>query len=188
MVPKAPQFSDASAVVEEPMYRSRSNDARRYDSMDGSLHQFADDVSQLDHDYAAVQMVDGAIEALAVIRLDEVLENRIREFGWPDAAASVFANGHEIAPGGAGERVFGERAAILDTDRFHLGSCTKAMTAILVGRFIDADLIQFESSISSVFPDMQIHESYEDVMVGQLLRHEAGTPRSFVSEMPSLWS
>ena len=81
----------------------------------------------------------------ASIRLDKLLENQMREARWTGFAALVFANGRENAIGRAGVRVFAQQETILDTGRFPIGICARAMTATVVGRFVEAALIQIES-------------------------------------------
>ena len=125
---------------------------------------------------------------ISLIREDDLLEEKRAEFGWPGVAAVVFVDGREIVRGRAGVRVSGRAPLISDVDRFHLGSCTKAMTATLLGRYVDLGLVRFDSTIASIFSDMEVDPSYSQVTLGQLIRHEGGTPGSLMRDMPDLWS
>lgn len=88
------------------------------------------------------------------------LERAISETGVPALAAARIADGRtETAV--AGVRRLGEAAAVLQTDAFHLGSNTKAMTATLAGIAVDEGLLSWETERQGVTLD-------------QLLRHTAG--------------
>lgn len=64
------------------------------------------------------------------------------------------------------------------TDRFHLGSCTKAMTATMIASVVDSGKLSWESTLASVFPDEapRMHADYRAVTLDQLLKHRAGLP------------
>lgn len=61
-------------------------------------------------------------------------------------------------------------------DLFHLGSCTKAMTSMLIATLVDDGLIDWNSTISGIFPNLiaNIDPSYHDVTVWDLLTHNGG--------------
>lgn len=63
-------------------------------------------------------------------------------------------------------------------DTLHLGSCTKAMTAVLVGQEITAQRLAWTSSLEEVFPDVPglAGSVWATVTVEQLLRHSSGAP------------
>jgi CubicO group peptidase (beta-lactamase class C family) len=62
------------------------------------------------------------------------------------------------------------------SDQFHLGSCTKAMTAFLLARFIEKGKLQWNTSIVEVFPEWEssIIEHYRTKTIADLLSHRAG--------------
>ena len=64
------------------------------------------------------------------------------------------------------------------TDQVHLGSCTKAMTATLIGKLVDEGLLSWSSTIRSVFPELasQIHPDFQAATLSHLLTHRAGLP------------
>ena len=134
-----------------------------------------------------VQLIPDMSASQAAIREDELLEEKRAEFGWPGVAASVFVNGREIVRGKAGVRVVGHAAMIADDDKFHLGSCTKAMTATLLARYVDAGLVLFDTNLGSLFVDIDVNPAYQSVTLSQLIRHEGGTPGSLMRDMPDLW-
>ncbi len=77
-----------------------------------------------------------------------------------------------------GVRKVGARERVVVTDRFHMGSNTKAMTATMIGVLIDAGRLRWDSTLGSVFPDQveMMHLAYRTVTLDMLLEHRAGLP------------
>ncbi len=69
-----------------------------------------------------------------------------------------------------------ERARL--DDPFHIGSCTKAMTAMLAARLIEQGKLRWEHTIEEAFPDLKarVHPDYHPVTLRQLLQHRSGLP------------
>ena len=63
-------------------------------------------------------------------------------------------------------------------DKFHLGSCTKAMTATLAGILVDEGKLSWNETIAERFPKWsnQIAQEYHDVTLWQLITHRGGVP------------
>jgi CubicO group peptidase (beta-lactamase class C family) len=70
-------------------------------------------------------------------------------------------------------------------DRWHLGSCTKAMTATLAARFIERGTLGWHTRIGETLTG-KIDPGYRDVTLEQLLAHRAGAPG--VLERRPIWS
>jgi len=77
-----------------------------------------------------------------------------------------------------GFRRSGSQAPLLIDDPFHLGSCTKSMTATLVAMAIERGDLRWNSTIGEVFSnDSKITNSpWAGVTVEQLMRHTSGAP------------
>ena len=110
--------------------------------------------------------------------LDDLLEpvraaNRV-----PALAAAVVSGGRLTAIGVVGVRKAGASEPAVLTDRFHIGSCTKSMTATLIGMLVEDGRLKWETTIASVFPELsdKIRPEYRDVTVDQLLHHQSGLP------------
>lgn len=87
-------------------------------------------------------------------------------------------SGGRLSVGAVGVRKLGSPEPIRVTDRMHLGSNTKAMTATLLGTLVDEGTLSWGSTIREVFPDLapQLHPGYRAVTLHQLLTHRAGMP------------
>ena len=78
----------------------------------------------------------------------------------------------------SGERRIGKGDLISPSDRMHLGSLTKAITATVIGALAEKRLMTFETTIGQTFPELsaKIQPAYRGVSVRQLLAHAAGIP------------
>ena len=66
--------------------------------------------------------------------------------------------------------------------KFQMASCTKSFTALLVAIFIEKEKISWDTSLSSVFPEMVIHPSNRGITVLQLLSHQSGLLQFWTDE------
>lgn len=94
----------------------------------------------------------------------------------PALGAVVVEGGRIVAAGMTGVRKAGSDAPARLDDPFHLGSNTKAMTALLVARLAEQGTLSFETTLGEVFrgtiPEM--HEAWEKVSLADLLRNRGG--------------
>ncbi|MEE9130055.1 MAG: serine hydrolase domain-containing protein [Phycisphaerales bacterium] len=79
----------------------------------------------------------------------------------------------------AGVRKRGDDDPVTPQDLWHLGSCTKAMTATLAARLVDRDVMRWDMTIGEVFPDIRddVRVDYLDVTLEQLVTNRGGIPR-----------
>lgn len=96
----------------------------------------------------------------------------------PALAAAAVDEGKIVALGVSGFRKQGgEEHATLD-DRWHLGSCTKSMTASVVAMLVEEGKLRWDMTIGEVLgatcTDMD--DDWRDVRLEQLLVHRGGAP------------
>lgn len=67
-------------------------------------------------------------------------------------------------------------------DVVHLGSCTKAMTAVIIGQLCTEGKLRLDSTLSDIFRDnAAVTESdWGAVTIQQLLQHRSGAPANFL--------
>jgi CubicO group peptidase (beta-lactamase class C family) len=65
---------------------------------------------------------------------------------------------------------------VTQQDRFHIGSCTKSMTATLAAVLVDRHRLSWKTTIGSVFPKIRMNPAYRSVTLEQLLKHRGGLP------------
>jgi CubicO group peptidase (beta-lactamase class C family) len=105
--------------------------------------------------------------------LQSILGRGAERFGM---AAAVLRGERIIAQGVAGVRKRGTAERITLDDRFHLGSCTKAMTATLVAILVEEGKLNWTTTLGELFADTvkPMHPAWEKVTVRQVLGHRAG--------------
>src|SRR5260221_2795520 len=93
-------------------------------------------------------------------------------------AAAVLRGERIIAQGAAGVRKRGSAEHITLDDRFHLGSCTKAMTATLVAMLVEEGKLNWTTTLGELFADTvkPLHPAWERATLRQVLAHRAGLP------------
>lgn len=102
----------------------------------------------------------------------------------PALAAVAIRNGQITAQGCAGVRAVTSLDEVTINDKFHLGSCTKAMTATMIARLVDRRVMRWDMTIGEVFVEHHaIHEKFRAVRLDQLLTNRGGFPREVPNEL-----
>ncbi len=104
-------------------------------------------------------------------------EVRLRH-GLPGMVGAIVAGGRVTAQGADGVRRHGAEERVTLEDRFHLGSCTKAMTATLCAMLVEEGMLAWGSTLGEVFPDLspRMDPAWRGVTLEQLLHHRGGAP------------
>lgn len=94
----------------------------------------------------------------------------------PGMIAAIIDSSGILQIESSGVRKMGSSEAITHTDHFHLGSCGKAMTSVLMAILIADNKLQWETTFIEVFPELKdtILPDYEHITLHQLLTHRAG--------------
>ena len=105
----------------------------------------------------------------------------------PALAVAVIIDGRLVAIGSIGVRAFGHQEAVTREDRWHLGSCTKSITASLAGILVDEGKIRWDTTIAAALPQIAsgMNADYKNVTLEQLLTNRAGVPGA---PPPELWA
>ncbi|HEX8232194.1 MAG TPA: serine hydrolase domain-containing protein [Caulobacteraceae bacterium] len=95
--------------------------------------------------------------------------------GAPAVAALVYKNGRTFT-WAEGVRAAGSAVAVTAGDKWLIGSCGKAMTALMIARLVEAGKLTFETRLLDVFPELRTgaKPGWSEVTVRQLLSHTAG--------------
>ena len=111
----------------------------------------------------------------------------IQKHDVPGMAAAVVRNGETVALGVAGVRTRGKADKVAAADRFHIGSDTKAMTAMLCGILVDEGKLKWGQTLGETFPELKksMHPQYQAVTLEQLLTHRGGAPGDLAKD--ELW-
>ena len=113
--------------------------------------------------------------------MSQILEDIRKKHDLPALAVVVVKDGAICSRTAVGVRKWGDATPITTNDVFHIGSCTKSMTATLAAILIEEGKLRWDTTIADVFPELKgkmdkcVNES---VTVEQLLRHRGGVPGS----------
>lgn len=114
------------------------------------------------------------------------LSAAMKDAGPPALGAIVVNTEGVLAHGAAGLRAKGDLTKVTLDDRWHVGSCTKSMTATLCARLVERGVLSWDRTLAEAFPELkdQMHESFRAVTLRQLLSHRAGIQGE---PPPKLW-
>lgn len=108
------------------------------------------------------------------MQASRLLERRLQKSRAPALAAAVVTRNGIVWSGAQGVRSKLDATPVTHTDRWHLGSNAKAMTAAVYARLVQAELARWEAPLSELFPDLRIDPAWDGVTINDLMRHRSG--------------
>ncbi len=108
-------------------------------------------------------------ESLAIL-----LTEMSKQYNQPAMAAALVYGDSIIAQATIGKIVYGEEPAVNENSRFHIGSTTKSMTAVLVAMLVKQGKLQYDMTLEQALPDMPMRDEYRGVTIADLLNNRAG--------------
>lgn len=116
--------------------------------------------------------------AQAQSSLDSMLNPYLARYDLPAIAAAVVKDGTVISAGAVGTRRAGAKIPVTINDRFHLGSDTKAMTALLAAMLVEEGKLRWDTTLAETFPELaeKMDPRLRRVTLAQLLSHMSGIP------------
>jgi len=111
------------------------------------------------------------------------LDGILKDTDVPGIAAVAMFHGEIVATGVAGVRKIGETPKITLQDHFHIGSCTKSMTASLAAMLVAEGKITWDTKAADVFRDVKIDPGFKDATLRQLLSNTGGAPHDVPAEL-----
>eukprot|EP01033_Poteriospumella_lacustris_P013934 gene13934-9961_t len=122
------------------------------------------------------------------IHFERLLEQHRQAYRLPALAALAWCQGKTLIDVSVGQRSLEDASTPTPSDRWHLGSITKPMTATLVGRLVDRGLLTFDMQLGSLSDDAfslaTMHPGYRSVTIRQLLQHRGGLLED-IGQLPS---
>ncbi len=78
----------------------------------------------------------------------------------------------------SGVRKVGDPTPVTAGDFIHIGSCTKALTALMMARLVDQGILDWDQPLEKLAPELskKINPYYAAVTLRQLLSHRGGVP------------
>ena len=109
--------------------------------------------------------------------ITELLQKQVLANHLAGIAVIVVRADSVIAVAAVGVRHDGQTTPIGSSDLFHLGSNTKAITATMIARVIQAGKLKWSTTPADVFPELNDADpALKRITVEQLLSHYAGLP------------
>jgi CubicO group peptidase (beta-lactamase class C family) len=106
--------------------------------------------------------------------LSPVLEGICAKYKLPACAAAVMEHGQVTALGASGLRRSDREVRVTTADVWHLGSCTKSMSAVLVGAMVDAGKLRWDLPIPVALPGIPCDPAWQKLTVWDLVTHRCG--------------
>ncbi len=97
-----------------------------------------------------------------------------QRYNQPAMAAALVYGDEIIAQATIGNIVYGEENPVNSSSRFHIGSTTKSMTAVLVAMLIKEGKLSYDMTLTQALPDMPMRDEYRTITISDLLNNKAG--------------
>jgi len=118
-----------------------------------------------------------AITAFAAAEDVSALLDPIRgKHSLPALAAASISAGEILDAGACGLRRADGTARVTPDDKWHLGSCTKSMTASVAAMLVERGTLKWDTTLADAFPKMEMDAAWRGVSLELLLAHRAGAP------------
>lgn len=97
-----------------------------------------------------------------------------RQTGAPAVGGAVVAPKGTLYLEAGGLRRADRPATVTRDDLWHIGSNTKALTAALYGRHVEAGRATWAARLPALFPDLKLHPDWADTRIEDVMAHRAG--------------
>jgi CubicO group peptidase (beta-lactamase class C family) len=106
----------------------------------------------------------------------------------PGLQVVVAEDGKPIFEYTSGIRAQGHVETVTPQDKWHIGSCTKPMTAFLIGRLVDEKRLDWKTRLQDIAPaDVELDPKVKTITVEQLLSHNSGLGEITEADGGDLW-
>ncbi len=116
-------------------------------------------------------------EPIATEQVEVMLEKIRKKQELPALGAITIVDGEIKAMGAVGLRKFGGHEEVTIDDKWHIGSCTKSMTATLAATFVEEGKLKWETTIDEILRHkIKMRAEYQKVTLKMLLTNRSGIP------------
>ena len=119
-------------------------------------------------------LVPTSAQAQEIASLNQLMEQFRARYQLPALAGAIVTPEKITAIGVAGVRARGMAIPATIYDKWHMGSCTKAMTATMIARLVEGGKISWDTTLEQIFGANHVHPDLRPATVRQLLGHRAG--------------
>jgi CubicO group peptidase (beta-lactamase class C family) len=122
-------------------------------------------------------LVPANAQAQQIASLNQLMEQIRARYQLPALAGAIVTPDKITAIGVAGVRARGTSVPVTIYDKWHMGSCTKAMTATMIARLVEDGRLTWGTTLEQIFGANHVHPDLRPATVRQLLGHRAGFKR-----------
>ncbi len=136
---------------------------------------------------SALIAIPFAARAADDLPLKEQLEQIRAAHHLPALAILMEQDGKVVARASTGVRKLGSDVPVTDDDQWHIGSCTKSMTATLAAMLVQQGKLKWDTTVLDVFPEWgnEMSPEWRGVTLEELLTHRSGVSKIVP---PELWA
>jgi CubicO group peptidase (beta-lactamase class C family)/D-alanyl-D-alanine dipeptidase len=118
------------------------------------------------------------VAASKAAAIDAVVEATIARYRLPGIAVGVIEDGQVVYARGFGETVAGSGRPVTAQSLFKIASNSKAMTASLLGRLVQAGKLKWDDPVTRYLPHFRLEDDWvtQHLLVRDLLVHDSGLP------------
>ncbi|TDJ04060.1 MAG: class A beta-lactamase-related serine hydrolase [Deltaproteobacteria bacterium] len=98
----------------------------------------------------------------------------MEKYDLPGLAFGILNKDGDLSVTAYGMRDNEKDERVTASDSWHIGSCTKSMTATLVAIFIEEGKLAWDDKVASFFPEIKVHEKLKNTTLVELLAHQSG--------------
>jgi len=99
------------------------------------------------------------LTAERIEELKNFVETSMKKLGVPGASLALIENGKIVYEGGLGVRELGKPAPVDAKTLFMAASNTKGMTTLMLARLVDAKKLQWDESVTQVYPAFKLGDA-----------------------------
>ena len=127
---------------------------------------------------AAERSADSAHERAGDAGLDAIVDETMARYRLPGIAVGVIEDGKTVYVGTRGEIVSGSGQPVTSGTLFKIASNSKAMTASVLARLVDAGKLRWEDPVIKYLPSFRMYDPWvtRNMQVKDLLVHNSGLP------------
>lgn len=124
--------------------------------------------ADIDSQYSA----EGTADPGLMVHLERMLVEQRNRSGAPSISAAISRDGVLLWAGAAGFATIEVREQATPNSAYRLGSTSKALTGTLLGRLVDAGMVDLDASVADYAPELPEH--LHAITIGQLASHTGG--------------
>lgn len=102
------------------------------------------------------------------------LKKICQKYNQPAMACALIHKDEILIQAAVGTVAAGETMPVDEKSRFHLGSITKSMTALIIELLVRDGMLRYDMTLEEALPQVEMREEYRNITLHELLLHKGG--------------